>query len=128
MSRFNARIVMMIALAAIMLRVLIPVGYMPDVASGKLFTMTICTIHGPQQVTLDDKFNPVSKSSLPHGEQKECPFSVLQNAALHDDFVGQAFTAAFDLKPAKQPLADYIILAKDVCECASQPRAPPAAI
>lgn len=64
---------------AVLVRTLIPAGFMPDMNSGKMFQMVICTAEGAKTVTMDDTFNPLSeKTPVPHEKAKSCDFSLTQ--------------------------------------------------
>lgn len=72
-----------VLLLALMLRVIVPAGYMPDfsAASDGMFKVVICTANGMQTVSLDEDGQPVPDQSTGHVDQP-CAFSGLAAVAL----------------------------------------------
>lgn len=60
---------------AILMRAVIPAGYMPDLQSAKAFQMVICTADGAQTVDADGAFDPSHKTS---STMKLCDFGLTQ--------------------------------------------------
>ena len=58
-----------LALAAMLLRAVMPVGWMPSAAAGS--PLTICTMNGPIRMVLGPDGNPIKQK--PHHEA--CPFA-----------------------------------------------------
>jgi hypothetical protein len=118
-----ARLILMIALVAVMLRALIPAGYMPETGSGKTFQITICSMEGPKMITVDEKSQPVSGDH--HHAKETCPFSILN----HSPFNAQIASIVFDT-PARTAALQQIIahdqfVRSHIFNPIAQPRAPP---
>ena len=117
-----ARLLMMIALIAIMARSVIPGGYMPEMNSGKLFHITICTMDGPKIIAVDDKQHPVNSS---HVAKETCAFGLLNHSPFyalnaHFSFAAPVFIAATQTLSARNQFVRAHIV-----DNAAQPRAPP---
>lgn len=121
-----SRFVLLLMLVAMAIRGVIPAGYMPDAGhQGRLFQITICTINGPQSVTLDDRMHPVDHPAQKQAHKSGCAFGLLNHLAF-----GEMPGAAFLVVP--YPVAqDQQIVSRDVRISFSelfriaQPRGPP---
>lgn len=67
--------IVMLAVTAVLLRALIPVGYMPDLESTKGFEMVICTASGAQTIAADANYDPLHKTPVHHAH-KLCDFAL----------------------------------------------------
>ena len=67
--------VFFIVALAILMRAVIPAGYMPDLQSTKAFQMVICTADGARTVDADGAFDPTHKTS---SMTKLCDFGLTQ--------------------------------------------------
>ncbi len=80
MKKPLTRLMLALALAAVLARAAIPSGYMPNFG-GDSFQMVICTLEGSKKVTLDENFNPIDE---PHAEKETpCEFSLVKNLSLN---------------------------------------------
>jgi len=61
---------------AITVRAFIPSGYMPLFSKGKGFVITICSVNGPEHITVDADGNPLDETPQPDGQEykEPCPF------------------------------------------------------
>jgi hypothetical protein len=98
MNRNRRRILACLALAAMMLRALLPDGWMPAATGGAGTVLTICTMDGPVRVALGDDGQPLKKQPAQHngGSHEICPFA----AAPH-------FATPIHLVAATTPSAAY---------------------
>jgi hypothetical protein len=89
MHRMGARLGA-VALLAMLVRALVPAGYMlahADTGSGRYLTVTMCLEHGGQQQVIDlDTGKPVDSSKLPgkdkgDGKQAPCVFAASAHVA-----------------------------------------------
>ena len=83
MNRNRSRAVVWIALAAMMLRALLPDGWMPSGGGAAAAMLTICTMNGPMRVALGDDGQPLKKQPAKHdgGGHEVCPFAAAQHFA-----------------------------------------------
>jgi hypothetical protein len=113
-------------LVAVMVRALIPLGYMPDIKGAKHFQMVICSLDGPRTVTVDESFNPVGSSEKPdHNAKERCDFALLQHspaldAAIHHVMFTVPVPTGESVERTDHQLPQTIV----ACRLA-QPRAPP---
>jgi len=95
-----------LALLPLLLGLLIPSGFMPEVTSDGQFTVVICTADGLQSVALDENGAIVPDEDGDDTEQVSglCPFSALgQNIAAVERFsVQSSFAAERIVWPAGQ--------------------------
>ncbi len=97
MSRFR-RAAVHLALVALMLRALLPAGWMPNPAAGSLFV--ICTMEGALQA--DGKAKPASNDPRAH---EACPFAAaahLSPPQENNHFAAPLLAAAMTIVPASQ--------------------------
>lgn len=121
-----SRFVLLLMLVAMAIRGVIPAGYMPDAGhQGRLFQITICTINGPQSVTLDDKMHPVDHPVQEQIHKNDCAFWLLNHLAF-----GEMPVAAFVVVPYAA-LKDQRIVSREMPMHPAalfrhaQPRGPP---
>jgi hypothetical protein len=83
MNRRHSRAIACIALAAMMLRALLPDGWMPASGGKAEAMLTICTMDGPVRVALGDDGQPLKKQPAKHngGSHEMCPFAMAQHFA-----------------------------------------------
>lgn len=83
MNRNRSRAIVWIALAAMMLRALLPDGWMPSGGGVAATMLTICTMDGPMRVALGDDGQPLKKQPAQHssGSHEVCPFAMAQHFA-----------------------------------------------
>ena len=98
MNHNRRRILACLALAAMMLRALLPDGWMPAATGGAGTVLTICTMDGPVRVALGHDGQPLKPTHVhPHGDRPtQCPFA----AAPH-------FATPIHLAAATTPSAAY---------------------
>lgn len=77
----NTRPFLLIAMiaVAIMLRGLIPTGYMPVIGQDKFFQITICSLDGLKTITVEGE---TGSQDHPETKKSTCPFAVLQTIKL----------------------------------------------
>jgi len=118
------RLVLMLAVLAIALRALVPMGYMPE--TGKAFHVTICTMDGPQVLTVDKDFKPVPASH--EAKPTKCEFSLLH----HTPFAKAEAFAFILAAPFQERTSGHFVLNSAVrsriIHAQAQPRAPPATV
>ena len=68
----------------VLLRALVPVGFMPDLAAGDgVFTIVICTADGFSTIDVDANGDPIGPDHEPDGEAKDhCPFAPIGSIVL----------------------------------------------
>lgn len=117
------RFVIILALLAVLVRAMIPMGYMPDPGRGKTFQMTICSMEGPKTVTVDDKFHPVND----HHEiaKDHCPFSIASHSPYTVAMDQLTIDAPYQIATLQQLKAHDQFMRFHVYDNAAQPRAPP---
>jgi hypothetical protein len=83
MNRNRSRAIAVIALAAMMLRALLPDGWMPASSAGAETLLTICTMNGPVRVALGEDGQPQKQQPAKHnsGSHEICPFAAAQHFA-----------------------------------------------
>jgi hypothetical protein len=83
MNRNRSRAIAVIALAAMMLRALLPDGWMPTSSANAGAVLTICTMDGPARVVLGDDGQPHKQQPAGHnsGGREVCPFAAAQHFA-----------------------------------------------
>ena len=69
MTHYSRRAAVHLALAAMLLRAVMPAGWMPSAAAG--LPLTICTMNGPVQMVLGPDGSPIKQK--PHHDI--CPFA-----------------------------------------------------
>ena len=77
-GRHTGRLLVQLALFLVLLRALIPPGYMPDLAAAQdgVITFVICSPDGLRTVSLDENGKPVEPGESPHEHQRQhCPFA-----------------------------------------------------
>ena len=119
MNLHPARLVLMIALIAVMLRAFVPVGYMPEM--GKTFQITICSMEGPKTITVDEHSKPVSGE---HHAKETCAFSLLNHSPFNAE-IAFAFDAPFQVSFLQKIIARDQFVRSHVFNIVAQPRAPP---
>lgn len=77
--RHAGRPLLQLVLFLVLLRALVPPGYMPDLAAAQdgVITLVICSPDGLRTVSLDENGNPVEPGEAPeeHQRQQHCPFA-----------------------------------------------------
>jgi hypothetical protein len=69
---------MWLALLAVLVRALIPLGYMPSMAQKDgTFQMVVCSLDGPKTVTVQTDFDPQSIPEHTEQAQEHCVFALL---------------------------------------------------
>lgn len=82
MNRNRSRAIAVIALAAMMLRALLPDGWMPASSASAGTLLTICTMNGPVRVALGEDGQPQKQPAKHDGRSHEtCPFAAAQHFA-----------------------------------------------
>jgi len=113
---------MMIALVALILRALVPAGYMPDM-DGKVFHVTICTIDGPQEIAVDGKMQPVAD----HPVKEKCAFALLGHSPMSFNL-----DVAFVITPYQISELQRLVFkdqaVRRIAYEVAQPRGPPVAV
>jgi len=98
-SKANRLLIIFLSLALV-IKSLIPAGYMPDMASLRngAFKIVICTAYGAKEILLDDKYRlpGQEKHKQENGKAHEaCPFSAFSYAAITPAFIILALLFAF---------------------------------
>ena len=83
-----------IALMAMTLRALVPMGWMPAAGSGPL---VLCTIEGRAHIALDSDGKPVKQTTGQGSEHQLCSFGAAANLALSDAASAPAAPVANDI-------------------------------
>jgi len=123
MLHHPARFIILFALIAVMLRALIPAGYMPEM--GKTFQITICSLEGSKTITVDEKSRPVSG----HHEAKEiCVFSLINHSPFNAEVASIVFDTPYQITVLQQIIAHDQFIRTHVFNSIAQPRAPPVTI
>jgi hypothetical protein len=120
MFRNAARFACVLAVAAILVRAVIPAGFMPDITK-KSFSMVICTLDGGRTVDVPGNFDPAPTKPAKSGV---CDFAL----ALQDTLVADAPNILYGgLVPGVLTLAYFYALAGRRVPRMAQacPRAPP---
>ena len=76
--RHAGRPLLQLVLFLVLLRALIPPGYMPDLAAAQdgVITLVICSPDGLRTISLDENGNPVEPGEAPEEHQRQhCPFA-----------------------------------------------------
>jgi hypothetical protein len=83
MNRNRSRTIAVIALAAMVLRALLPDGWMPASSASAGTLLTICTMDGSVQMALGDDGQPHKQQPANHnsGSHEVCPFAAAQHFA-----------------------------------------------
>lgn len=81
--RFSAWLAMLV-MFAVLLRAALPMGFMPDLASGQKFKMVICTLYGAKTVDVDANFNPLQKTNEKKQNKHSTPCDFSINTAFTD--------------------------------------------
>ena len=77
-GRYAGRLLVQLTLFLVLLRALIPPGYMPDLAAAQdgVITLVICSPDGLRTVSLDENGKPVEPGESPDEHQRQhCPFA-----------------------------------------------------
>jgi hypothetical protein len=122
-GRFARLTVIHLALAAMMLRALLPAGWMPSASAASF--ITICTMDGISKIALDANGKPVKNTPAQDGARHDiCPFAAAPHFATTPPALAVSVPstiAALAQAPAAfastHPIARY---------AAQSPRAPPA--
>lgn len=126
MSRTGKRVALHLALAAMLLRALLPSGWMPS--ANPTIPLVMCTMNGPVRVLVTLVEEPHKQSPSPdHGRQHEvCPFAAAVSFApprsgvtLAPPNVAARLVATLRLATAAAPNRPY---------APQSPRAPPLAV
>lgn len=125
MSRLSLPV--FLVLVALLLRSVIPMGYMPDISSGKVFHVTICTINGPENIALDKDMQPVEKQSGQHDIKEKCAFALLTHSPMHEFVTASLMTPYQVVKTQKLIFKDQAVR-QSVLHRLAQPRAPPVVV
>lgn len=77
------RATLIVAFCAMLLRAVMPAGYMPDMQAASGFDMVLCGINGPQTVRVDASFAPLRQEGDTSHEAagNMCVFALLQHDA-----------------------------------------------
>lgn len=120
MRRYTHVLAVHLALSAMVLRALLPAGWMPSSSSSPTFILTICTMEGPLHLNIEGH----SKDQPTHSSDHDgCPFAAAPHVAtpLLTITPSQSFlveSAHFKARPITQ--------AADIASYSPQvPRAPP---
>jgi hypothetical protein len=120
-SRFAA---IHLALAAMVLRALLPAGWMPGASAGT--PLVVCTMNGPEQIMLGADGKPLkhqpSKDDVRHHDM--CPFAAAASLATPSAPATPALPGYAVLIP--QRLANGYLAASAQRHTPQSPRAPPA--
>lgn len=78
--RYADRLLISLVLFLVVLRALVPPGYMPDLAAARdgVITLVICSPDGLRTVSLDENGKPVEPGQSPEEHQRQhCPFAAV---------------------------------------------------
>ena len=94
------RLLILFLSLTLVIKSLIPAGYMPDMASlqNGSFKIMICTAYGAKEILLDDKYRlPGQENHKKDGGKTHevCPFSAFSYAAITHTFILFSLLAAF---------------------------------
>ncbi len=118
-----SRLLAMFALLAMMVRAIVPVGYMlssPEQAGGKL-VMTLCSAQGAVQVSFDGKTGAISP--LGEAPAQGDPRDQNRHAAAADGMC--VFAASADLAPFPEARTQFIAIAHTKLAAPARPLAFP---
>ena len=114
-----------ILIASVLLRGLIPAGYMPSAEkSGRIINIIICTGTGAQTIEVDENNQAVKQKPQKHSNHKAtCPFALNTHSATPADstmklVISEGYTALFFIEPSDHP-------ATATLRKTAPPRAPP---
>lgn len=112
-----------LALAAMILRALLPAGWMPNVSGQPGSALIICSMDGGTSVTGDQGNLPSKHQPDGHSDHDGCPFAAAPHLAaagalpaIHQSQIAQSYVPSFGKSQAPPALADY---------APQSPRAPP---
>ncbi len=110
---------------AVLLRALVPVGYMPNFNGDNAFQLVTCTAQGAASIPADDAYNPFQKTPVTsHDAAKLCDFSLNSVHPMHvasPDFVFVILVIATAFITSRREF----VLARRRTYSPSSPRAPP---
>lgn len=116
--RFVSTVLLLIA---VLVRFVVPDGYMPTVTEAGTYQIVICTSDGTAKLTIDANGNPVEHSD---GEQNDiCPFAISVAAIVAPEQPLPVLVRAVTTRRATWPATDQLIL--DANLSPSVARAPP---
>lgn len=125
MNRSRSRVLAVIALAAMMLRALLPDGWMPASSASAGTLLTICTMNGPVRVAVGEDGQPQKQPAKHDSRSHEtCPFAAAQHFAAPVSVPSVALPSLAFLSPYAN-VADTAFGARDLYAPQS-PRGPPA--
>jgi hypothetical protein len=115
-----------LALAAMVLRALLPAGWMPATTGAHGATLVICTMTGPKRMTLPDAPSKNQQQQPPDHASGPCPFGVAAVA------FAPPLPPAIPVPCAPAQYAAQTVLSMDVPSqerrIANSPRAPPSIV
>ncbi len=115
---------LLLLIAAMLLRSLVPAGFMPVLGSDRTVTMAMCGVDrpAPVDVRVPGSSAPSERGSHEKGSADACPFAAAAMAALLFDAAGPLLTGVADVAPVVAGVAiDFTSTARR----AHPPRAPP---
>lgn len=122
-GRFARLTVIHLALAAMMLRALLPAGWMPSASAASV--ITICTMDGISKIALDANGKPVKQTPAQDGQQHDvCPFAAAPHFATTPPAL--AASAPSVIVALAQTPAAFASAHPAARHAAQSPRAPPA--
>lgn len=123
MTRNLRHLAVHLALAAMILRALLPTGWMPNLSGQPGSALIICSMDGATSVTGDQGNLPTKHLPDGHGDHDGCPFAAAPHLAaagslpaIQQSLVAQSFVSGFAKSQAPPALTGY---------APQSPRAPP---
>ena len=120
------RLILCFAILAILVRSMVPMGYMPEMGNGKIFHITICTMDGPKDIALDDKGQPASDTS--HQVKEKCAFSLLNHSPFNTHIATAYIVTPYQHSALQRVIIKDHVARHSVFYSPAQPRAPPVVI
>jgi hypothetical protein len=113
-----------IAILAVLLHALLPVGWMPNTTGSGSSFITICSMNGPTQIEVGNDGQPVKKHQPAHdGTHQICPFAVAAHFAPPAKAIVPALVAL--VYAADRQIGYSYLLASPTHHSPQAPRAPP---
>jgi hypothetical protein len=76
-----ARIVVLLTLAAIFVRALVPIGFMPDMTTGETFKIQICHGADIKTIAVGGDMTPINNDSRQTTQAAECAFAPMASSS-----------------------------------------------
>ena len=123
-----SRVMLLFLLLAVVLRAVIPAGYMPDMSGKAFFQMTICTLNGPETITVDQDMQPIDAHDTQADKQNGCDFALLGHTTAHEFAVVDFIHFLPTISETSKRIAKDRAVRQSVLHRLAQPRAPPVAV